>query len=47
MVAATDGHMHEATIRFIDADHIETEWTYYEGGKADHAATFELARVTD
>jgi hypothetical protein len=27
------GHIHEAVFRFIDASHIETEWTYYEEGK--------------
>ena len=28
------GHIHEAVFRFGDAGHVQTEWTYYEAGKA-------------
>lgn len=28
-----DGHMRQAVLRFIDADHIANEWTYSQGGK--------------
>src|SRR5436309_15557969 len=28
------GHMHNVTIRFVDAAHIETVWQFYQNGKA-------------
>jgi hypothetical protein len=34
MPSPTTGHIHEAVFRFTDTSHIESEWTYYEGGKA-------------
>jgi len=39
-----DAHMHDLTIEFIDADHIKTIWTFYQDGKADSTATFDLKR---
>jgi len=41
---ATDDHMHEATLNFVDADHLKTEWVLFKAGKADSTHTFELAR---
>ena len=41
---AKDGHMHELTMTFIDADHIRSEWTYYADGKKGDTKTFELTR---
>lgn len=41
---AKDGHMHDLTMTFIDADHIRSEWTYYADGKKGDTKTFELAR---
>src|SRR5262245_493981 len=32
---AKDMHMHEATITFVDDDHIEWLWVGYQGGKPD------------
>lgn len=39
-----EDHMHEATINFIDGDHVKTDWVLYKGGKADSTHGFELAR---
>jgi hypothetical protein len=39
-------HMHAAVIRFLDADHVQTQWTMWTGGKADeNVAKFDLKRV--
>jgi hypothetical protein len=37
-------HMHEARISLVDADHIESQWVAYEGGKAAHTAAFKMSR---
>jgi hypothetical protein len=39
------GHMHNAKIRFVDNDHIETVWQFYEGGKVKMAETTRYTRV--
>ncbi|HOC43483.1 MAG TPA: hypothetical protein PKJ99_10770 [Thermoanaerobaculales bacterium] len=39
-----DGHIHEWTIRVVDADHVEERWTYWEGGKEEHATSFTMTR---
>ena len=39
------GHMHNATIRFIDADHISQEWQFFENGKQKFAETLQYTRV--
>jgi hypothetical protein len=39
-----DPHMHDLTIEFVDADHIKTNWTFYNDGKADSKAVFDLKR---
>jgi hypothetical protein len=36
--------MHEATITLIDADHIKSEWTRCEEGKACETHPFNLVR---
>jgi hypothetical protein len=41
---AKDGHMHDLTMTFIDADHIRSEWTFYADGKKGDTKTFELTR---
>ena len=43
--SAAAGHMHSATIRFVDADHIETEWQFYENGKATMTERARYTRV--
>jgi len=37
-------HMHEATIHFVDADHVKSRWVAWKDGKEDHAADFSLVR---
>jgi hypothetical protein len=39
-----DEHMHALTIRLLDADHIESTWTSWSGGKPSSQAKFVLAR---
>jgi hypothetical protein len=39
-----DPHMHELTIRWIDADHIVQEWTMQVEGKNNPPAVFALQR---
>jgi hypothetical protein len=41
---AEDGHIHEWTIRVVDADRAEEKWTYWEGGKEQHGTAFTLTR---
>ena len=40
------GHIHEAIFRFIDASHIETEWTYYEDGKPGGTVVRKQVRLS-
>ena len=40
-----DGHMHEATFSFKDADHVTTTWLFYRDGKAGESKEFVLARM--
>jgi hypothetical protein len=37
-------HMHDLTIEFIDADHIKSTWTFYQDGKEDSKADFDMKR---
>jgi hypothetical protein len=39
------GHMHFATLRIADADHLGAEWVFYEGGKPTMKETSEYTRV--
>jgi hypothetical protein len=39
-----DGHMHDATFAFIDADHVKSTWLYYKDGKAGETKEFSLVR---
>lgn len=41
---AKDMHMHEATIKFVGDDHIQSEWVHWIKGKAAGAAKFDLKR---
>jgi hypothetical protein len=38
------GHMHEAEITFDGADHIKSRWTFFQNGKPNHSANFDLKR---
>jgi hypothetical protein len=39
------GHMHSVAMRLADADHIVTEWQFFENGKAKMTETARYARV--
>jgi hypothetical protein len=39
------GHMHNATFRFIDAEHFSTDWQFYEGGKPKFNEAVQYTRV--
>ena len=39
-----EGHMHDATIVFVDDDAIKTDWVFWENGKAKETEKFELIR---
>jgi len=42
--SSKDGHMHEATLVFKDADHYTSIWQYYKDGKPGEKAEFDLVR---
>jgi hypothetical protein len=39
------GHMHNATFRFVDADHFATDWQFFEGGKPKMIESVQYTRV--
>jgi hypothetical protein len=39
------GHMHNATFRFVDADHFATDWQFFEGGKPKFTESVQYTRV--
>ncbi len=42
---ARAGHMHNAKIRFVDNNHVVSEWQFYEDGKPKFSETAEYTRV--
>jgi hypothetical protein len=39
------GHMHDATFRFLDADHFTADWQFFEGGKPKMTESMQYTRV--
>ncbi len=39
------GHMHNATLRVIDNDHLTAAWEFFEGGQRKNTETFQYTRV--
>ena len=39
-----DGHMHEASFAFKNADHLSSTWQFYKDGKPGEKAQFNLVR---
>ncbi len=39
------GHMHNATFRFVDADHFAADWQFFEGGKPKLTESLQYTRV--
>ena len=44
MASENDMHMHQATIRFVDEDHLDAEWLSWENGRPGETARFHLVR---
>jgi hypothetical protein len=40
------GHIHSASFRFDDANHVVSEWTYFENGKAAGTVVRKQTRLT-
>jgi hypothetical protein len=39
------GHMHNATIRLVDSEHLSTAWEFYEGGQRKSTESSQFTRV--
>jgi hypothetical protein len=39
------GHMHNVSLRFVDEQHLTSQWEYYEGGRPKMTEAFEFTRV--
>jgi hypothetical protein len=46
-LSARPGHMHSVVLRFIDADHMTSRWSFSNKGKEQWFEEIEQARVTD
>ena len=44
-LTTAEGHMHNAKIQFGDADHVKTEWAFYENGAQKFTEGAEYTRV--
>jgi hypothetical protein len=42
---ADAGHMHNATLRFVDENHFVSEWDFYENGRRKSTETFKYTRI--
>lgn len=38
-------HMHNVTFRFVDADHLASQWQLFENGRLESTESFQLTRV--
>jgi len=41
----TDGHIHAAHFQWLDADSVDVTWSFWEGGREQHAKLFQLRRT--
>ena len=39
------GHMHHATLRLVDADHLSADWQFYENGHPKFTEAIQFVRV--
>jgi hypothetical protein len=39
------GHMHNATFRIVDNEHLSSDWEFYEGGRPKNTESFQYTRV--
>jgi hypothetical protein len=44
MSSPNAGHMHQMEMTIDGKDHLKSHWTFYDGGKPSHEATFDLTR---
>jgi hypothetical protein len=44
MASPNAGHMHQLEMTIEGKDKVKSHWTFYDGGKPSHEATFELTR---
>ena len=42
---AGGGHMHNATLRFVDDNHFVSAWDFYENGQRKSTETFKYTRI--
>ncbi|HZU28241.1 MAG TPA: hypothetical protein VFA04_22120 [Bryobacteraceae bacterium] len=45
LASPRDGHMHDATLRLIDHDHVASAWEFYQDGKPKFSESFEYTRI--
>lgn len=45
LASPSAGHMHNATIRLVDANHLASEWQFYENGKQKFSERAQYTRV--
>jgi hypothetical protein len=45
LAAPSDGHMHSATLRLVDSDHLVSEWDFYEDGQKKSTESFQFVRI--
>jgi hypothetical protein len=45
LASPSAGHVHNATIRFVDDNHFVARWEFFEEGKLKNAGNFEYVRV--
>jgi hypothetical protein len=44
MASPEAGHMHQMEMTIEGKDHLKTHWTFFDGGKPSHEASFDLKR---
>jgi len=44
MKSEKEGHMHEASFSFVDADHVKSTWQYYKDGKPGERKVIDIVR---
>jgi len=45
LATPADGHMHNATLKLVDQNHIVSEWEFYENGKKKATESFNYVRI--
>jgi hypothetical protein len=45
LTSPADGHMHNATFHFVDAQHVNQEWQFFENGRLKFTEAMQYTRV--